>query len=82
METDSTKKSKITYIAVLAFLTIIAAIAFITGLFWYQSNVLSSKVKTHIDQGQDTARKATALQKQINDKFKQQEDFLKNLDTQ
>ncbi|MFH1379440.1 MAG: hypothetical protein ABII23_04100 [bacterium] len=82
MEPDLNKKSKITYIAVLILLVIITSVAFITGLFWYQSNLLSSSVKTHIDRGQDTAHKASVLQKQINNKFKQQEDFLKNLDQQ
>lgn len=82
MQGSADRKSNITFISTMSIFIIIASILFIAGLFWYQSKMASTAMKSNIKNMQNTAEKATALQKQINKDLKKQEDFFKSLDNQ
>ena len=49
------------------------------GLFWQQSKEFGEKAVNHAENMKNTTDKASALQKQINQQIKQQENLLKNL---
>ena len=64
-------------------IVIIAAVAVSVFLFmiffWRQSKEFGEKAVNHAENMKNTTEKASALQKQINQQIKQQENLLKNL---